>query len=81
MTAPLYTPELADKYDSPAEKKNVLPPIPEGCATPARWKTEFAQRPLVVPAALNLDILSHQLPSSAIQERFHSVPLGLQTQT
>ena len=44
------SPELADKYALPAEKKTVLPPIPEGCATPARWKADFAQRPLIVYA-------------------------------
>ena len=44
------SPELAEKYALPAEKKNVLPPIPEGCATPARWKAEFAQKPLIVYA-------------------------------
>ena len=44
------SPELADKYDIPAEKKNVLIPIPEGCAEPARWRADFAQRPLIVYA-------------------------------
>ena len=47
------SPELADKYNIPAEKKNVLPPIPEGCATAARWKPEFAQRPLIVYAGFS----------------------------
>jgi len=44
------SPELADKYDLPAEKKNVLMPIPEGCTEPARWRADFAQRPLIVYA-------------------------------
>ena len=44
------SPELADKYDLPAEKKSVLAPIPEGCAAPARWRADFAQRPLLVYA-------------------------------
>ena len=44
------SPELADKYDLPAAKKNVLMPIPEGCATPARWRAELVQRPLIVYA-------------------------------
>ncbi|MCX6966182.1 MAG: hypothetical protein NTZ46_00095 [Verrucomicrobia bacterium] len=44
------SPELADKYDLPAEKKKVLPPIPEGCATPARWRAAFAEKPLILYA-------------------------------
>lgn len=44
------SPELADKYALPAKKKKVLIPIPEGCATPARWRAEFAQKPLLVYA-------------------------------
>ena len=44
------SPELADKYDIPAEKKNVLAPIPEGCAAKSRWRADFAQRPLLVYA-------------------------------
>lgn len=44
------SPELADRYDLPERKKQILLPIPEGCAEPARWKPEFAQRPLIVYA-------------------------------
>lgn len=44
------SPELADKYELPPEKKDVLIPIPEGCATPARWKPEFAQKPRIIYA-------------------------------
>jgi len=44
------SPELAAKYDIPNHKKNVLMPMPEGCATPARWKPEIARKPLIVYA-------------------------------
>lgn len=44
------SPELADCYDLPNEKKNVLLPLPEGCAARAQWKPEFAAKPLVVYA-------------------------------
>ena len=44
------SPELADKYALPPEKKHVLAPIPEGLATPACWQAEFAQKPRIVYA-------------------------------
>ncbi len=44
------SPELADQYDLPAARKNVLPPIPEGIEEPARWNPEIARRPLIVYA-------------------------------
>ena len=50
------SPELADQYDIPASKKNVLAPIPEGCASPARWRVAFAQRPLLVYAGYSYPV-------------------------
>jgi len=44
------SPELADKYDIPDEKKNVLMPMPAGDAMPACWKPEFAARPVLIYA-------------------------------
>lgn len=44
------SPELADKYDLPDSKKDVLMPIPDGQATPACWKPKFAEKPLIVYA-------------------------------
>ena len=44
------SPELADCYDIPAEKKSVLMPIPEGGGVRACWRANFGARPLIVYA-------------------------------
>ena len=44
------SPELADCYNVPEPKKQVLMPIPEGCATPVCWNPDFAKQPVIVYA-------------------------------
>lgn len=44
------SPELGAKYDLPPEKQTVLMPMPEGYRRLARWRPDFADRPLIVYA-------------------------------
>lgn len=44
------SPELADKYDIPEAKKNVLMPMPAGDAPRAHWKPEYTAKPLLIYA-------------------------------
>jgi hypothetical protein len=44
------SPELADKYDLPAAKKQVLMPIPAGDIASAQWMPSFAERPVIIYA-------------------------------
>ena len=50
------SPELAAKYTIPDQKKNVLMPMPEGSATRAQWKEDFARKPLIVYAGYSYPV-------------------------